>query len=81
MKQTKETLPPLVKKVAGSEIKNYRKQNKAMMSVFSVIEYKLDKALREAEKDDFSGDFKARQIQLLGERKVLRELLTLKPES
>lgn len=52
-----------------------------MMSVFSVIEYKLDKALREAEKDDFSGDFKARQIQLLGERKVLRELLTLKPES
>lgn len=70
-----------MKKVAGSEIKNYRKQNKAMMSVFSVIEYKLDKALREAEKDDFSGDFKARQIQLLGERKVLRELLTLKPES
>lgn len=72
-------LPKLIVSVVGSEVKNYKKQNKAMMSVFAVIEHKLEKALKESEKDIFT-EWEARQTYLLGYRKALRDILSLKPK-
>ena len=73
-------LPKLIQLVGGDEIPNYKKQNKAMMSLFKVIQHKLDKALLESEKAEFE-HYEVKQTHLNGQRKVLRDLLKLKPES
>jgi hypothetical protein len=49
------------------------------MGLCSVVEHKLNKALKESEKDDFT-DWEVRQTFLMGYRKALRELLLLKPD-
>jgi len=77
--QTKSHLPSLIQTVAGTEIPNYKKQNKAMMSLFKVIQHKLDKALLESEKAEFE-DYVVKQTYLNGQRKALRDLLKLKPQ-
>ena len=78
--QKKSHLPKLIQVVAGEEIPNYKKQNKAMMSLFKVIQHKLDKALLESEKAEFE-DYEVKQTYLNGQRKVLRDLLKLKPNA
>ncbi len=77
--QKKNDLPSLIQQLAGTEIPNYKKQNRAMMSLFKVIQHKLDKALLESEKAEF-GHYEVKQTHLNGQRKVLRDLLKLKPE-
>ena len=72
-------LPSLIQSVVGTEIPNYKKQNKAMMSLFKVIQHKLDKALLESERAEFE-NYEVKQTYLNGQRKVLRDLLKLKPE-
>jgi len=49
------------------------------MSLFKVIQHKLDKALLESERAEFE-DYEVKQTYLNGQRKVLRDLLKLKPE-
>jgi hypothetical protein len=61
------------------EILNYSIRNKALMGLCSVVEHKLNKALKESEKDTFD-NWDVRQTYLMGYRKALRELLLLKPD-
>lgn len=76
--QKKSHLPNLIVSVVGEEIPNYTKQNKALSSLLKVVEHKLDKALKESEKDTFT-DWETRQTFLMGYRKAMREILSLKP--
>ena len=74
------TPPPLLVNVTGTvNIPNYKKANKALMAVFEAIDFKLDKAIKESEKDEFT-EWDTRQTYLMGYRKALRDLLKLKPE-
>ena len=62
-----------------NEIRNYGKRNSALMSVFAVIEHKLNKNLKEAEKADFE-NLTDKHLYLSAYRKALRDLLELKPK-
>ena len=48
------------------------------MGLCSVVEHKLNKALKESEKDTFE-NWDSRQTYLMGYRKALREILALAP--
>jgi len=49
------------------------------MSLFKVIEHKLEKALKESENDDFAY-WEEKQTFLLGYRKAMRDILSLIPK-
>ena len=81
MKKTSQSkIPQLLVGVTNDRsIENYKVTNKALMAVFEAIDFELDKAIKESEKDEFT-EWDTRQTYLMGYRKALRDLLKLKPE-
>ena len=67
-----------ISNIIGEDVKNFSKNNKALMALFSVVEAKLDKAIKDADKPEFD-NWDVKQTYYAGYRKVLRDLLTLKP--